>query len=67
MTPVPDTRDRVLIRRRTLRKSLASAYVKPEATAAGARLEIEILGERRATTVIEESPHDPGNERLRAE
>ncbi|MFQ6023232.1 MAG: FAD-dependent oxidoreductase [Acidiferrobacterales bacterium] len=46
-------------------KSLALAYVKPDLAAPGTALEIEILGERRAATVIEESPWDPENARLR--
>lgn len=47
-------------------KSLAMAYVKPEHAALGSELEVEILGERFAAKVIEESPWDPQNERLRA-
>ncbi len=47
-------------------KSLALAYVRPEVAALGTKLEIEILGDRRAATVIDESPWDPQNARLRA-
>ncbi|MFQ5993881.1 MAG: FAD-dependent oxidoreductase [Acidiferrobacterales bacterium] len=47
-------------------KSLALAYVRPEVAAAGTAVEIEVLGERRAATVIPESPWDPENARLRA-
>jgi dimethylglycine dehydrogenase len=47
-------------------KSLALAYVSPEAAAPGTKLEMEILGERFPATVIEESPWDPENARLRA-
>ena len=47
-------------------RSLALAYVRPEAAALGTELAIDILGSRRAARVIPESPHDPENERLRA-
>jgi dimethylglycine dehydrogenase len=49
-----------------LGKSLALAMVAPAHAATGTRLEIEILGERYACTVLEESPYDPQNARLRA-
>ena len=49
-----------------LEQSLALAMVRPELAEAGTSLEIEILGERYAAKVIEESPWDPDNERLRA-
>ena len=47
-------------------KSLALGLVEAELAAIGTDLEIEILGERYPATVIEESPYDPDNERLRA-
>ena len=47
-------------------KSLALAMVRPDLAAAGTRLSIRILGDRYDATVIEESPYDPANERLRA-
>jgi dimethylglycine dehydrogenase len=47
-------------------KSLALAMVRPEMGEIGTELEIVILGERRRATIIEESPYDPRNERLRA-
>jgi len=47
-------------------KSLALAMVPPALAAVGTELEIEILGERHRATVIEESPFDPTNERLRS-
>ena len=47
-------------------KSLALAMVKPELAALGTAMEIEILGQRHRVTVIEESPYDPQNEKLRA-
>ena len=50
----------------TVGKSLALAYVKTAHGAPGTRLEVEILGKRYPATVIEESPWDPGNARLRA-
>ena len=49
-----------------LGKSLALGMVRPELSAVGTGLEIEILGERHAATVVPESPFDPENERLRA-
>lgn len=47
-------------------KSIALAMVPPELATEGQELEIEILGERYKTTIIEESPFDPENVRLRA-
>jgi dimethylglycine dehydrogenase len=47
-------------------KSLAMAYVAPEVADAGSDLEIEVLSERFAARVIEDSPWDPENQRLRA-
>jgi dimethylglycine dehydrogenase len=49
-----------------LGKSLALAMVPVGQGLPGAEFEIEILGERHRATVIEESPFDPGNERLRS-
>ncbi len=49
-----------------LGKSLALGMVPPELSAPGNEFEIEILGERHRATVIEESPYDPENQRLRA-
>jgi dimethylglycine dehydrogenase len=49
-----------------LRKSLAIGYVKPDFSAVGTRLQIEILGERKEATVLPESPHDPLNKDLKA-
>lgn len=50
-----------------LGKSLAQGYVVPEAAEPGTEIEIEMLGSRRSARVIEPSPHDPENERLRAD
>jgi dimethylglycine dehydrogenase len=47
-------------------KSLALGLVKAEYAAIGTQLEIEILGERYAATVIEESAFDPDNAALRS-
>ena len=47
-------------------QSLALAMVRPELAAVGTRFDIEVLGERCPAQVIEESPWDPANERLRA-
>lgn len=46
--------------------SLALGMVRPELGDLGTTLEIAILGKRHTATVIEESPFDPQNERLRA-
>ncbi|MYD95972.1 MAG: FAD-dependent oxidoreductase [Gammaproteobacteria bacterium] len=49
-----------------LEQSLALAMIRPELADPGTSLEIEILGERYAARIVEESPWDPDNERLRA-
>ena len=49
-----------------VKKSLALAYVKADTANVGTALEIEILSKRHRATVIEESPWDPENKRLRA-
>ena len=46
-------------------KSLALAMVPPSLSAPGTEFEIDVLGERRRTVVIAESPYDPTNARLR--
>jgi len=48
-------------------KSLALAMVKPGYESGDKPLEIRILGKRYKATVLEESPFDPTNERLRAD
>ncbi len=50
----------------SVKKSLAFAYVKPEAAVPGTALEVMILGERRPAQVLAEPVYDPGNERPRA-
>jgi dimethylglycine dehydrogenase len=47
-------------------KSLALGFVRTELTAIGTELEIEILGKKYRAVVVEESPFDPTNKRLRA-
>ena len=47
-------------------KSLALAMVCPKLATQNTLLEMEILGARRAVSVIGDSPWDPNNERLRA-
>ena len=46
-------------------KSLALAMVGPDLAEIGTALEIDVLGTMHRATVIEESPYDPGNEKLR--
>jgi len=47
-------------------KSLALAMVKPTLSDIGTRLEIDILGKRYPCKVLEDSPHDPMNIKLRS-
>jgi len=47
-------------------KSLAIGFLRPEHAAVGTEVEIDVLGTMLKATVIEESPYDPQNERLRA-
>ncbi len=49
-----------------LDKSLALAMVHPDVAAVGQDLEIEILGTRCAARVLQDSPYDPGNKKLRS-
>jgi dimethylglycine dehydrogenase len=49
-----------------LEKSLGLGYIRPELAAAGSKIQIEILGERRHATVLVDSPYDPENKDLRA-
>ncbi len=49
-----------------LGKSLALGLVAPQYAAIGTQLQIEILGDIYQATVIEESPYDPENAKLRA-
>ncbi len=49
-----------------LGKSLALGYVQPDLAEIGTELEIDILGKIHPCQIVEESPFDPTNERLRA-
>ncbi len=49
-----------------LGKSLALAMVRPDLGEIGAELDISILGKAHKAVVVEESPFDPENARLRA-
>jgi dimethylglycine dehydrogenase len=49
-----------------LEKSLALAMIRPDLAIVGTELEMDILGTMHKVTVIEESPYDPENKRLRA-
>lgn len=48
-----------------VQKSLALAMVQRAHAKVGTELEIDVLGTRHRATVIEESPYDPQNEKLR--
>src|SRR6185295_20136731 len=49
-----------------LQKSLAIGYVKPDFAEPGAKIRIEILGDRKYAIVLVDSPDDPENKELRA-
>ena len=49
-----------------LDKSLAIAMVRPDLSDVGTQLLIDVLDQRLKATVIDESPYDPDNEKLRA-
>ena len=49
-----------------MQQSLALAMVRPDLSEVGTQLEIDILGKRYKCTVLEDSPHDPANEKLRS-
>ncbi len=49
-----------------LKKSLAIGYVQSSFAAVGTPLQIEILGERKKSTVLVDSPYDPENRDLKA-
>jgi dimethylglycine dehydrogenase len=50
----------------TFSASLALAYLRPALAASGAKVEVEIFGERRAATVRRSPLYDPENARLKA-
>jgi dimethylglycine dehydrogenase len=43
------------------------AYVRPHFAEIGQALTIKMLNQHYPARIVEESPYDPGNERLRAE
>ncbi len=49
-----------------LNKSLALAMLRPDMAALGTELQMDILGTGHDVTVIEDSPYDPTNEKIRA-
>jgi len=49
-----------------LGKSLALGFVRPDLAEEGNEFEIDILGKLHPARIIEESPYDPDNEKLRA-
>jgi len=49
----------------SLGRSIALAYLRADLARPGTRLEIEILGERRGATVVQEPIYDPTNARLK--
>tara|TARA_B100001057_G_scaffold455242_1_gene501620 strand:- start:163 stop:312 length:150 start_codon:yes stop_codon:yes gene_type:complete len=48
-----------------VKKSLAIGMVDPTYAEIGQSLEMDILDKKHKVTVIEDSPYDPNNERLR--
>jgi dimethylglycine dehydrogenase len=50
----------------SVQKSLAFAYVDPGMSLTGTLFEVLMFGERRAASVVPESPWDPSNARLKA-
>ena len=49
-----------------VKKSLAIAMVKPEFSKVGTELEMDILDKKHKIVVIEDSPYDPMNKKIRA-
>ncbi len=49
-----------------MNKSLALGMVHPDQSKVGNDLSIEILGKRYKCKVLNDSPHDPENEKLRS-
>jgi dimethylglycine dehydrogenase len=48
-------------------QQIALAYVRPDHAASGTELTIKMLNRHYPARVVEESPYDPANERLRAD
>jgi dimethylglycine dehydrogenase len=68
----PVTRDGVAVGRTTsggygwrTGKSIALAMVRPDLASVGTELDIQVLGEKRRAILVEDSPFDPENARLR--
>ena len=49
-----------------VKKSLAIAMVIPELSSVGTELQMDILDKKHKVVVIEDSPYDPMNEKIRA-
>jgi len=49
-----------------VKKSLAIAMVEPKFSEIGTELEMDILDKKHKVVVIEDSPYDPMNEKIRA-
>jgi dimethylglycine dehydrogenase len=71
--PLYDPAGRLLLGRATsgyyghaLGKSLAIGYIDPKFATVGTEIGIEILGERKQATILEDSPYDPENKELKA-
>jgi dimethylglycine dehydrogenase len=48
-------------------RSIGMGYVKPEHAAVGTRLEVKMQDRRWPAVIVEDSPYDPANARLRAD
>ena len=49
-----------------IQKSLVLAMINPSLIQVGLKVKIDILGNKYDASIIEESPYDPKNEKLRA-
>ena len=49
-----------------VKKSLAIAMVKPKYSKVGTELEMDILDKKHKVVVIEDSPYDPNNDKIKA-
>ena len=49
-----------------VKKSLAIAMVKPKYSKVGTELEMDILDKKHKVVVIEDSPYDPTNDKIKA-
>lgn len=48
-------------------KSIGMGYVKPEDAVVGTRLKVKMLDQLWEAEVVEDSPYDPKNQRIRAD